>query len=58
MGEPTQFRAGQKAPKNGMYIEIGETGSSIQEPQMLKMQTGDKFPETTNQDRVWTYDKR
>lgn len=57
MGEPTQFRAGQKAPKNAVYIEIGETGSSVNDPQMLKMQTGDKFPETTNQNRVWTYEQ-
>lgn len=57
MGEPTQFLAGQKAPKNGMYIEIGETGSNVQDPQMLKMEKGDKFPETTNQNRVWTYEK-
>ena len=57
MGEPTQFREGQKAPKNGIYMEIGETGTSVSDPQILKMQTGDKFPETSNQNRVWTYEK-
>ena len=27
MGQNRQFHAGQKAPNNGIYIEIGETGS-------------------------------
>lgn len=57
MGEPTQFRGGQKAPKNSVYMEIGETGTSVQDPQIVKLKTGEKFPETTNEDRVWTYDK-
>ena len=28
MGQSRQFRAGQKAPNNGIYIEIGDTGST------------------------------
>jgi len=55
MGEPTQFKGGQAAPKNSVYIEIGETGSSVQDPQQIKLAAGEKFPENTNKDRVWTY---
>ncbi|RDW15905.1 YjzC family protein [Oceanobacillus chungangensis] len=48
-----QFRAGQKAPNNGTYIEIGETGSMVNNPQQIKLEAGDKFPENTNQNRIW-----
>lgn len=29
MGQNRHFRPGQKAPNNGIYIEIGETGSNV-----------------------------
>ena len=29
MGQNRQFGAGQKAPNNGIYIEIGETGAML-----------------------------
>ena len=29
MGQNRQFTPGQKAPNNGMYLEIGETGSNV-----------------------------
>lgn len=54
MGEIRQFRTGQKAPNNGVYIEIGETGSNVNDPQQVKLEAGEKFPEVSNQDRVWT----
>ncbi|RLL47723.1 YjzC family protein [Oceanobacillus piezotolerans] len=54
MGEQSQFRAGQKAPNNGVYIEIGETGSSVNDPRQVKLKAGEKFPRTYNQNRVWT----
>ncbi|CDQ39649.1 MULTISPECIES: YjzC family protein [Virgibacillus] len=57
MGEYSHFRVGQKAPNNGVYIEIGETGSSVNEPKMVKLKAGEKFPQTSNHNRVWTYDK-
>ncbi|WP_200411267.1 YjzC family protein [Virgibacillus salexigens] len=57
MGEYSHFRIGQKAPNNGVYIEIGETGSSVNEPKMVKLKAGEKFPQTSNHNRVWTYDK-
>ncbi|MGM8213245.1 YjzC family protein [Virgibacillus sp. W0430] len=53
MGEISQFRPGEKAPNNGVYVEIGETGSNVSEPKQVELKAGDKFPETTNQDRVW-----
>ncbi|KIY22958.1 MULTISPECIES: YjzC family protein [Mesobacillus] len=55
MGQSHQFRAGQKAPNNGIYIETGETGSNINNPQKIKLKTGDRFPENSNDDRHWTY---
>ncbi|WP_082220436.1 YjzC family protein [Domibacillus robiginosus] len=54
MAQNNQFKPGQKAPNNGVYIEIGETGSSVNNPQNIKLKAGDDFPDTTNKDRVWT----
>ena len=55
MGQNRQFRPGQKAPNNGIYIETGETGSNIVNPKKMKMKAGDVFPETSNHNRLWTY---
>lgn len=55
MGQSHQFRSGKKAPNNGIYIEVGETGSNIINPKKIKLKAGDPFPETSNDDRVWTY---
>lgn len=55
MGQPRQFRAGQKAPNNGIYVEIGETGSNVNNPQSVKLEAGDAFPENSNHNRKWTY---
>ena len=43
MGQNRQFKPGQKAPNNGIYIEIGETGSTVNNPQRLKLRAGDDF---------------
>ena len=43
MGQNRQFKAGQKAPNNGVYIEVGETGSNVNNPQMLKLRAGDRW---------------
>jgi hypothetical protein len=58
MGQNRHFRPGQKAPNNGIYIEIGETGSNVKNPQLLKLKAGDKFPETSNHNRIWTYQRK
>lgn len=58
MGEGTQFRAGQKAPNNGIYIEIGETGSNVNDPKKVNLSAGDKFPENSNKDRVWVNQRK
>jgi hypothetical protein len=55
MGQSRQFTHGQKAPNNGIYVEIGETGDMVQNPKSVKLQAGDTFPETSNQNRKWTY---
>lgn len=38
MGQQHQFRPGQKAPNNGVYVEIGETGSMVKNPQKSSLQ--------------------
>ncbi|WP_182199930.1 YjzC family protein [Paraliobacillus salinarum] len=53
MGMNHQFEPGQKAPNNGIYVEIGETGSTVNNPKSVKLTAGEKFPETTNKDRKW-----
>ncbi|MGG2066697.1 MULTISPECIES: YjzC family protein [unclassified Bacillus (in: firmicutes)] len=58
MGQSHRFRAGQKAPNDGIYVEIGETGSMVKDPQMVKLSAGDRFPEVKNQNRQWTYKRK
>ena len=55
MGQNRRFRSGQKAPNDGIYVEIGETGSMVKDPQMVKLTAGEKFPDNTNHNRQWTY---
>ncbi|MED3645358.1 YjzC family protein [Halalkalibacterium halodurans] len=58
MGQNRQFIPGQKAPNNGVYVEIGETGDMVTDPREVKLEAGDRFPETTNKDRKWTYKRK
>lgn len=58
MGQNRHFTPGQKAPNNGIYIEIGETGSNVNNPRKIKLSAGDSFPETSNQNRHWTYQRK
>jgi hypothetical protein len=58
MGQNRQFTSGQKAPNNGIYIEIGETGDGVKNPQKIKLKAGDAFPETSNHNRKWTYQRK
>ena len=58
MGQNHQFKSGQKAPNNGVYIEIGETGSTVNNPKRVKMKAGEAFPENTNDKRVWMYQRK
>ncbi|MDO7906173.1 YjzC family protein [Paenibacillus sp. JX-17] len=55
MGEKTEFEPGDKAPNNGVYMEVGEASfhTEIQNPQQVTLKRGDTFPETTNDDRKW-----
>jgi hypothetical protein len=55
MGQPRHFKPGDKAPNNGRYIEIGETGDNVKNPRKIKLKAGDTFPETSNHNRHWTY---
>ncbi|HZG80323.1 MAG TPA: YjzC family protein [Brevibacillus sp.] len=54
MGEQSRFREGEKSPKNGVYMEIGESGSSVQDPMIIELSRGEKFPAPRNKNRVWT----
>ncbi len=58
MGQNRQFKPGHKAPNNGYYVEIGETGSMVNDPQKIELKAGDTFPHTTNDNRVWTYHRK
>jgi hypothetical protein len=58
MGQNRQFKSGKKAPNNGIYIEEGETGSNVINPKQIKLKAGDPFPETSNDNRVWTYQRK
>jgi hypothetical protein len=58
MGQNHQFRPGQKAPNNGFYVEIGETGSMVVNPKKIRLKAGDHFPETSNHNRLWTYQRK
>ncbi|MBU8908314.1 YjzC family protein [Desertibacillus haloalkaliphilus] len=53
MGQSHQFEPGHKAPNNGIYVEIGETGSMVQNPKSVKLKAGERFPETSNHNRKW-----
>lgn len=55
MGQSHKFRAGQKAPNNGIYVEIGEEGDGVMNPKKIKLKAGDHFPENSNHNRHWTY---
>lgn len=58
MGQSRQFVAGQKAPNNGIYVEIGEEGSMVTNPREIKLSAGDEFPEASNHNRKWTYKRK
>jgi hypothetical protein len=55
MGENRRFRAGYKAPNDGIYIEIGEEGSSVVNPRQVRLKAGQRFPENSNHNRIWTF---
>ncbi len=52
------FVLDKKAPNDGIYVEIGETGSMVKDPQMVKLTAGEKFPDNTNHNRQWTYKRK
>jgi hypothetical protein len=58
MGQNRQFKSGQRAPNNGVYIEIGDTGDNVNNPKKIKLKAGDRFPETSNDERIWTYQRK
>jgi len=55
MGEWSQFSPGDTAPNDGSYMEVGENAfhTGINNPQIIVMKKGDKFPETSNHNRKW-----
>ncbi|WP_078595290.1 YjzC family protein [Evansella clarkii] len=58
MGQSRHFKPGDKAPNNGFYVEIGETESMVNDPQQIHLEAGERFPETKNKDRIWTYKRK
>jgi hypothetical protein len=57
MGGPHQnlFQPGDHAPNDGVYMEVGEKDlhSHINNPQTISLKKGERFPQTTNEDRKW-----
>lgn len=60
MGERSEFRGGEKAPNNGVYIEVGVNDliTGIENPQQVKLSRGEPFPQNSNDDRVWMNKRR
>jgi len=57
MGEWSKFRPGDKAPNDGIYIEISEGSyhaGSVSDPQQVRLNKGERFPETSNHNRKWS----
>lgn len=55
MGEWTEFEAGDRAPNDGVYIEIGEASfhMGVNNPKKVRLAKGEKFPANSNKDRKW-----
>lgn len=58
MGQRRHFKSGNKAPNNGYYVEIGEEGDNVVNPRKIKLKAGDPFPENSNHNRIWTYQRK
>ncbi|MBE3568710.1 MAG: YjzC family protein [Bacillales bacterium] len=58
MGQKKHFHPREKAPNNGFYVEIGDTGSNVVNPKQIKLEKGDRFPENSNDERIWTYKRK
>ncbi|GGE43781.1 hypothetical protein GCM10011391_23250 [Pullulanibacillus camelliae] len=52
-GQNNRFKPGDKVPNDGTYMEIGETGSMVETPEIIHKKAGQEFPTTANKDRVW-----
>ncbi|MGQ0517045.1 YjzC family protein, partial [Bacillus sp. D-CC] len=48
----------RKCHHSALFVEIGETGSMVKDPQMVKLTAGEKFPDNTNHNRQWTYKRK
>jgi hypothetical protein len=55
MGEPSRFEPGNRAPNDGVYIEVGENDfhMGIENPKQVHLKKGEKFPDNVNEDRKW-----
>lgn len=60
MGERTQLRSGDRAPNDGVYVEVGENAfhMGIEDPKKVKLKKGERLPENTNDGRVWVLERK
>jgi hypothetical protein len=60
MGERTQFKPGDKAPNDGIYMEVGidDFHTGIQSPRRVVLKKGEAFPDTKNADRRWKLSRK
>ena len=59
MGERTRLHAGDRAPNDGVYVEVGEDDfhMGIENPRKVKLKKGEKLPENKNDDRQWVLER-
>jgi len=55
MGEWSEFNPGDRAPNDGVYIEVGEAAfhMNVNNPKRVTLRAGQRFPETSNHNRKW-----
>lgn len=55
MGEQSRYTVGQKAPNDGEYMEVGDSSvhMGVKNPKHIHLKKGERFPENSNDDRVW-----
>lgn len=55
MGEWSEFEPGHRAPNGGKYREVGENDRimGIEDPKIIELEKGERFPPTTNKNRKW-----
>lgn len=59
MAQQTRFHEGDKAPNDGVYVEVGENDHhmGIQNPRRVELKKGEKLPGNANHERKWVLER-